>query len=158
MGKTPQQANNEGEKEAIPSETTRRSLRGLPRLVVIGSASLAILFSILYIFNVPLMGVGIPLIAYLYGLMAFLLPLTFLCLAPRKTSSEKVPWFDWLFAAVTFTSFAYFALSFEKVQSGWEMGLPGIPLVMACIVIPLIIEASRRAAGLAFAIIVMVLS
>lgn len=74
--------------------------------------------------------------------------LGFLCYpAFPKRSRTSVPWYDWLFAIVGAFAGAYFLLFYAQIAT--RPGQPNLQdIVIACMGIVLLLEATRRAVGL----------
>jgi len=80
---------------------------------------------------------------YYFALLGLLLPLVFLTF-PRFRP------LDLLLAASVFGACVYlFANAVEAVDSGWEFGAPGVPTLVAALLWVLLLEAVRRAGGVA---------
>ncbi|CAN5656747.1 TRAP transporter permease [soil metagenome] len=89
--------------------------------------------------------------------LLFALPLIFLAYAARPRDNGRLPWYDILPAGLAAAVSAYYAVHFDRIiyQMGYLMPTP-LDLVFGVAAIGLLLEASRRAIGLAFPALVMV--
>lgn len=131
-----------------------RTLTGPLRWVFIIFSLAGILFAIYQLFHFEFLGIMVG-DGYYYLLVALFLPMFFL-IAPRvkKLVNERVPWYDFLFALLSFIGPMYlFFNAYNIIQEGWEV-IPPIQLyILGLILMILILEAARRAGGPAFALI-----
>jgi len=132
-----------------------RTFKGSIRWTVIVLSILPLAAAIAHNFHISFWGMIFAGNSYLYFLLMFYLPLVFLSFPQRKKASrERIPWYDFVLAALTFIScFYFFNHSMEILSMGWEMEAPLTAQVFSLILILLILEASRRMAGLVFAIV-----
>jgi len=98
--------------------------------------------------------------AYLYLLLTVFLPLCYVWIpATQKAPKDRLPWYDILLALLSTVVPFYFAYNHvEMMQNAWESQAPMAALVFATILWVLMIEAGRRAAGPAFAIVIFFFS
>ncbi|MDA0998137.1 MAG: TRAP transporter fused permease subunit, partial [Proteobacteria bacterium] len=96
----------------------------------------------------------------LYAILALLLPLTFIFFpVSARARSNVVPWYDALLAVTTFgTCGFFFANSTAIVDLGWELVAPDYAVYMSFLLWALVLEAVRRAGGMAIFTIVAVIS
>ena len=136
-------------------ESTRyRDLKGFPRLIVIVFGGAAIFLAIVFVFNISFRGIIIPEIAYLYLLLAFVVPLAFLCLPTVKGATQALPWYDVLFFVLAFSISVWFTVKAEDVMhKAWLFAPPIAMGVASWVLCFLIIEALRRSSGSAIAVI-----
>jgi TRAP transporter 4TM/12TM fusion protein len=143
------------EKKGEKSSAGRfRELQGPLRWIFVGFSFFGILVAIYQLFHMEFLGVMVG-DGYYYLLIALYLPLLFL-IAPRRKDLlyKKVPWYDLLFAGVTFVAPIYLFLNAYKIiQEGWEIIPPVQTYILGLVLIILVIEAARRAGGLGFALI-----
>jgi len=140
--------------EKAPSPGRYRTLTGLLRWIFIGFSLCGILVAIYQLFHFEFLGVLVG-DAYYYLLIAIFLPLLFL-ISPIKKDlvHKKVPWYDILFALLSFIGPMYLYLNALKiVQEGWEIIPPIQTYVLGLILMIMVLEAARRAGGLSFALI-----
>jgi TRAP transporter 4TM/12TM fusion protein len=97
---------------------------------------------------------------YLYAILALLLPLTFIFFRAYEVARrDGVPWYDALLCAITFGVCLFFFLnSTNIVDQGWEFVAPAYAVAMSFALWILVLEAVRRAGGLAIFVIVAVFS
>lgn len=97
---------------------------------------------------------------YLYAILALLLPLTFIFFpAYSGARQDGVPLYDVLLAAATFGVCAFFfANATNIVDQGWEFVAPDHAIWMSYALWILVLEAVRRAGGMAIFVIVALLS
>ncbi|MFN4090720.1 MAG: TRAP transporter large permease subunit, partial [Alphaproteobacteria bacterium] len=143
-------------------EATR--FRRLPPIwwgILLAATFGAILLSIYMIFNLGIYFGYVPLEAeYFYALLGLLLPLAFLLYPPWKGVGpmDRVPWYDALLALATVAIAGYFIHhSIEIIESGWEYFAPPTATWLSYAMWLLVLEATRRAGGMAiFSICVIV--
>ena len=131
-----------------------RTLTGLLRWIFVIFSAIGILVAIYQLFHFEFLGVMAG-DAYYYLLIALFLPLFFL-IAPRrkKLTKESVPWYDLMFAVLTFIAPMHFFLnSYRIIEEGWEIIPPLKMYILGLILLILVLEAARRAGGLAFVLI-----
>jgi TRAP transporter 4TM/12TM fusion protein len=141
-------------KEEKSSAGRFRELHGPLRWIFVGFSFAGILVAIYQLFHMEFLGVTVG-DGYYYLLIALYLPLLFL-IAPRRKNLlyKKVPWYDLVFAAITFAAPMYLFLNAYKIiQEGWEIIPPDATYILGVALIVLVIEAARRAGGLGFALI-----
>ena len=132
--------------------------------ILVIAASLSVLASIYFIFNVHLM-IGIKIFGeeteYYYFMLAMLLPLTFLLYPPWRDIGpmDRVPWYDLLLAAIVFTVAITFAANGERnLLEGWEYDAPPWATWASYFMWLMVLEATRRAGGMPIFIICLVVS
>lgn len=82
-----------------------------------------------------------------------------LSLRGREVPQARVPWFDWLLAAVAVGVSAFFVLTADdSLERGWEYAPPVEAIWFSVALYLLILEATRRAGGLVLFLIVLVFS
>ncbi len=130
------------------------------RILTIGFPLAAIILAVLHLFHMSPFGFVITPLAYLFVLMAAFLPLLFLWEPATKNSSrEHIPWYDILLATVSFGIPLWFmAHQYEVAMAGWEVGAPPLPFALATVLLLLVLEASRRAAGLSLFVSVVIIA
>lgn len=97
---------------------------------------------------------------YFYLLLALMLPVTFLLVpAGRWAAQTAIPWYDVLAALLAAAVNIFFLANGLKILDlGWEMSAPSHVWIAAAVLWLLVVEATRRAGGIALAIIVIVIS
>jgi TRAP transporter 4TM/12TM fusion protein len=146
---------------AAASERRHRSLPLGWRFVVGAAGFAAVLLSLNRILNLGFLA-GITLLdnAYLYLLCALLVGLVFLFLpATARASRDKVPWYDAALYLLSLAVFGYFAFNAHRIlQEAWEFMAPKPAIAIAAAGWLLLLEATRRAGGLAVFIVVALIS
>ena len=143
-----------GKKEIKPAAGRYRTLIGPLRWIFILFSLIGIFVAIYQLFHFSFLGVMVG-DAYYYLLIALFLPLLFL-ISPIKKNliHQKVPWYDLLFALLSFIGPVYLFLNAYKIiQDGWEIVPPIQTYVLGLVLMIMVLEAARRAGGLSFALI-----
>ena len=137
-----------------PSSDRYRTLTGPLRWIFILFSFTGILVAIYQLFHFSFLGVMVG-DAYYYLLITLFLPLLFLISPMRKNpESQKVPWYDLLFAILSFIGPLYLFLhSYQIIQDGWEIVPPIQAYVLGVLLMLMVLEAARRAGGSGFALI-----
>lgn len=135
--------------------TGTRELTSVLRFVPGTLASLLILLTIEFLFNLRVFGVPMLETQFYYAVVALMLPLVFLLWpAHRHASRTSVPWYDLLLVVVTFATCGYFVYRAESIlERGWAFAAPAEAVWMSYLLWALIIEAARRAGGWPIALI-----
>src|SRR5699024_7096979 len=96
---------------------------------------------------------------YLYVLAAIFLSMTFVCFRAWGPASARVPWYDWLLAALSLLACGYFAATADaSLMAGWEYAPPPMATWVSVVLYLLILEATRRTGGTVLFIIVAIFS
>lgn len=133
---------------AISEGPADRRLSGLALWVVMTLGVIGIFLNINRLFNFQFF-VGVLLIdtSYYYLLTGIFLALVFL-VYPMRQGIEGVPWYDWVFFAVTLACMGYMARNGERiVQEGWDIVAPTDATIIAGLVCLAVLEAIRRVGG-----------
>ena len=138
--------------EKTESDSGRRDLKGITKWLFIASSLIAVGAGICYNFYIQFFGLSFSGNGYLYFLIGLYLPLAFLSLPFRKSSPlNKVPWYDIVFAILSFISAMYvFYHSIDVLQLGWEFSAPFQARILSFILIIMVLEGARRSGGLPF--------
>lgn len=135
-----------------------RPINGVIRAYIILASAVAMASAIFYNFYLSFGGWTFPSNGYLYFLLGLYLPMVFLLFPPVKTikAASRIPWYDYLSAlAILVASLYCFANALEMRYMGWEIIAPW-PAKIACLIIfSGVLEAARRATGMAFFIIIL---
>lgn len=100
------------------------------------------------VFNLQLFGFRPISTAYYYIVVGLFMPVAFLSSSGRAADQTRVPWYDWILAAVAFLVCMYFASHTDEIlNSGWEFRAPTPVVVQAGILVLLSLEAVRRCGG-----------
>ena len=97
---------------------------------------------------------------YFYLILALMLPATFLLVpAGRWAPKDRIPWYDAVCAVTVAAVNIFFLINGVRILDlGWEMSAPDHVVVASAILWLLVVEATRRAGGMALATIVIVIS
>ena len=131
-----------------------RTLSGPLRWAFVSFSFFGILLSIYQLFHMEFLGVTVG-DGYYYLLIGIFLPLFFL-ISPinNKMADKGVPWYDFLFALLSFIGPVYLFLnSYNIINQGWEIVPPVRMYILGIILIILVLEGARRAGGSGFALI-----
>lgn len=122
------------------------------------SATLVIALAIERLFNVGILGAFLIDNRYLYLILTLVLPSTFI-IYPLARDSRIARALDFALAIACFLVFAYFTENAEEIVAfAWEFAPPTTAVWVAVAGWLLVIEATRRAGGIAVTAVVIVLS
>lgn len=146
------------EEPALPPKYRPLSKRW--RIVAVAFPVMALLMAFMVIFRIRPFGFMLIELSYFYLLLGVFIPLAFLWIPfNRKASRDSVPWYDIVLIVLTIAASLYFvAKEHELLLLGWEAGAPTVPMLIGALLWVLMIEAGRRSAGPAFAIVVFFFS
>ncbi len=106
--------------------------------------------------------VGVVLLdsRYHYLLMGLLLSMVFIIFpATPRPPQQAIPWYDYVLFLLTLALGAYFALNaIDIVEMAWEFTAPDKAVYMAIVLWLVLLEAVRRAGGMAIFTIVLIIS
>jgi len=150
------------QEDAVAETLRHRVLPSSLRHLVTALATIAVALSAYQIFNFgSTVGYVILDLAYLDLLLALLLPPVFL-LFPMRDAEKHLAWppvHDLVLAAVSFLLGCYLAtVATDAVEEGWEYFAPQTAQWASWVLWALLIEAVRRAGGMALTVIVLVFS
>jgi TRAP-type uncharacterized transport system fused permease subunit len=142
----------DGEQKA---SARHRAMKGATRYVFILFSAVGIASAVFYNFYLSFFGWTFTGTGYLFFLLAVYLPLVFLAFPPSKRASrEKIPWYDFLFAVLSFGSSLFcFIHSMDILTMGWEVFAPLEARILSLILLVLVIEAARRTGGTSFFVV-----
>ncbi|MBO0334064.1 TRAP transporter fused permease subunit [Sneathiella sp. CAU 1612] len=144
-----------------PELARHRHLSSVWRAIVIAVTVIVTLLAVNQLFNAGFL-VGHTWLdnEYQYALFGLLVPVVFLIFpATSKSAMDRVPWYDILFAVVTFGLLVFFFMNAEAiVDNGWEMGAPDYIVMLGLVLWLLVLEGTRRAGGTALFAIVVIIS
>jgi TRAP transporter 4TM/12TM fusion protein len=134
-----------------------RELTGLVRWVFLLFTVVAVAAAISVNFYLTIGGWTFPASGYLFFLLGLFIPLVFIVFPHRKKAvAEKIPWFDYLLAALSFISAMYFCYhAMDILMRGWEVIAPIQAKILALILLVTVIESARRTGGLTFCCVVL---
>lgn len=138
-----------------------RQLKPIAKRLYLGAVSIGICFFAAWVFFpqyvVKLAAVNLSFFAYMF---AIFMPLVFLIYpATKKAPQEAIPWYDILLAILAFGGFiwaGFYAL--EAQYKAWPVAPSLLASLVGIIIWGLTIEAARRAGGLIFAGVVLIVS
>jgi TRAP transporter 4TM/12TM fusion protein len=150
-----------GSGAGLPEATRYRRLPPAWRLALIALSGSAVFLALNQLLNLGFF-VGRVLLdsAYLYWLCGLLAGSVFLLIpASRRAPRDSVPWYDAALFAGCFTVFAYFALHAQQIiEQGWEFQAPAQAVWVAYAGWLILLEATRRAGGIAVFVVVALIS
>ena len=171
------------DKEAVAEVSRHRPLSGFWHLALLLASGLAIFLSAYQMFNVgsflmdgdnlwglPFMlsqaiGVNFNLLGlqYLYWLVFLLLPFVFVYWPAYKSApNEYVPWYDIFLFGLTMAVCVYFVIQGDRIlDEGWEYEVPEDAVeaqYLTYVLWALVLDATRRAGGIAIFVIVALFS
>ena len=135
-----------------------RPLKGPVRAYLLLASAVAMASAVFYNFYLSIGGWTFPSNGYLYFLLGLYLPMVFLLFPPVKTAKAvaRVPWYDYLISlAILVSTFYCFFNALEMRTMGWEIIAPWPAKIASLIILLSVLEAARRATGLAFFIIIL---
>ncbi|MGM0583497.1 MAG: TRAP transporter permease [Pseudomonadota bacterium] len=123
-------------------------LRGAAYWAVMLLAAIGLLMTINQTFVLDLFGFQPLGNGFLYYLIGIFLAAAFLIFPARAADADRVPWHDWLFAAVAIAAGAYLAQNALRIiNEGWEFSAPTEAMAAASALIVLVLEGVRRCGG-----------
>ncbi|WP_333671444.1 TRAP transporter fused permease subunit [Elioraea tepidiphila] len=135
-------------------------LTGIARGIATVLGVAGILFAVNQHFNLQfLVGRVVLDNRYLFLIGAVFLPVVFLGYPGWRRARASIPAIDWLLAAAAAGVFIWLATAADRVLlEGWEYAAPETARWIAVAAWMLVIEAARRAGGIAIAVIVFLIS
>ena len=141
-----------------PVAGSAETLGPIARGIVIAATLAGVALAIHQLFNLQLFGIVLLEGRYLYILAGIFLALTFLVYRALPGISG-VPWYDWLLASLAALTAGYFAWTADlSLEDGWEYAAPDTARYAAFVFWVLILEGTRRVAGLTLFILVLLFS
>jgi len=129
-----------------------RTLTGLNRALVVCFTFVGITAAVINVFHIVIAGQVMLQMAGVAFLLAMFLPGVFLYYAANPKASSKVPWYDYVFALLAFIGPLYVVIFARTIiWSGWVYKGPVLSLVLGIITWILIVEGTRRTAGMILA-------
>ncbi|MCG8382151.1 MAG: TRAP transporter fused permease subunit [Gammaproteobacteria bacterium] len=154
-------SSNLNKEEAMPDVVRHRFLPPFWRYLFIAFTLISTFLAVNQIFGLELF-VGVVLLdsRYHYLLLGLLLSLVFIIFpATPRPAGQAIPWYDYILFALTLGLSAYFAWNaVDIVEMAWEFAAPDEAIYMAILLWLVMLEAVRRAGGLAIFCIVLVIS
>lgn len=145
----------------MQATTQYRGLSGAWYILFLVFTVSGIFIAVNQIFNLQLF-IGLVWIenAYLYILLAVFLSLCFIIFpASKGAPRERVPWYDAILFLLSLGLCSYFAVQGLTITlQAWEIMAPTVPTILSIILWAVILEAARRAGGMAMFVIVLIIS
>ncbi|OBX37894.1 sialic acid TRAP transporter permease protein SiaT [Halomonas elongata] len=95
--------------------------------------------------------------SFLYYLIGIFLAAAFLCFPMCSRDKDRLPWYDWLLAAVALVSALYLGINGMRMsQEGWEYFAPLQATIISTVLLLLVLEGVRRCGGWAVFIVALV--
>jgi len=134
----------------------RRSLKGPVRWVFIFLTALALGVSIFNLFHLTFFGLVMIDLAYWAVMLGVFLPFSFLIFPLReKSSKERIPWYDYVLAALSVLGPGYVILYAEPLLvEAWATQPSTVAFIFGLLMWLLLLEATRRIAGVPLLIVV----
>lgn len=132
------------------SNSPYRRLNRAWRIVVVVLTASGVFISINNVFLLGLLKELEYENAFIYSLMAVFLPVIYILYPPtKKTARTSVPWYDVGLALISFGIPAYLSLiAYNITHRSWDFVPPLYVGVIAIVLCLIVLEATRRAAGL----------
>lgn len=146
--------------KAEASESRYRKLSGGWRTVLIVLTVGSIVLALDQLMNLHLTGGPILANSYLYALCGLLTSGVFLIMpAHDHAPRNRVPWYDALLFCIMMAVFFFFSLHGQRIaEEGWEYSAPTYVVGVSVIGWVLVLEALRRAGGMAVFVVVALFS
>lgn len=131
----------------LPADPEARSgrLTGAAFWVAFALSAIGLAITINQIFNLGIGGFRPISTAYYYLIIGFFGAFAFLAFPARPTQRGRVPWFDWLLAALLLGLGLWLATEALTIQlRGWQAMAPGWAVPPAALLILLVLEGVRR--------------
>ena len=126
----------------------RARFTGAARWVILIGTLAAIALAVNQLFNLQTFNYVLLEGMYLYTLAGIFLAIAFLCFRAWGPPSARVPWYDWVLAALTLATAGFFIVTAdESLESGWEYAAPEEAVWASVVFYLLILEGTRRAGG-----------
>ena len=142
------------------TEHRYRALGPAWRWLLIAATIISVVISIYQLFNLGRFGGYVPIdTQYFFALLGVLLPLCYLIFPLRGGEREHLPFYDILAMLAAFAVNMYLMFyARDIVDLGWEYAAPDHIMYAGAILWLLVLEATRRAAGLPVFLIVLIFS
>ena len=120
----------------------------IARFAAIAISSLITLASIAWALDINIrFGLTLYRAQFLAAVLALALPLAYIALSARRGGPRtEVPWYDWVFAAVSFAAVAYLTFEYQRLVD-LILLRPADGVAASVVTIVLSLEALRRATG-----------
>ncbi len=142
-----------------PASSADEGFTGLALWLLVGGTLTAVLVAVNQLFNLRIGGYAMLEGMYLYVLAGIFLSLSFICFRAWGPKTTKVPWYDWLLAALSLLVSSFFVVtSNASLDGGWEYAAPTQAIWASVVLYLLILEATRRAGGMVLFGIVLIFS
>lgn len=134
----------------VPIEDVRPETSRLhrTRLVVYPITAVALLLVANQVFLLRIAGFQLPSTGFYYALIGMFFAVLFLTFPMRAADEYRVPFYDWIFSAVSLGAGFYFAsIAGDIINRGWDFSAPVLPTLLALALFLLILEGLRRTGG-----------
>jgi len=134
-----------------------RTFTGPVKWIFLVSSTLAVAAAIFNNFYLSIGQWTFSAYGYLFTLLGLFIPLVFIAFPYGKgASKEKIPWFDYALATLSFISAMYFCYHGNEILTkGWGVIAPVQARIMALILLIAVIESSRRTGGTIFFCVIL---
>ncbi|MBI2953760.1 MAG: TRAP transporter fused permease subunit [Chloroflexi bacterium] len=138
----------------VPEHMVKRL--GQAKWVVFAATWIALTVTVLYVFRTSIIVDNIIETAFMAFLLGMFLPLVFLMFpVSNKRQQNRIPWYDWVLAGLSLVGPAFiFVNAVPLVVSVWQLRPPPFAFAVGILTLCLLLEASRRAIGLSYTVIV----
>src|SRR5699024_2618389 len=144
------------ESSVVPEQPGRLGGR-LAYWSVILLGSIGLTMTINQVFSLPLLGFQPLGHSFLYYIIGIFLAIAFLCYPARQRDANRIPWYDWLLAAVAIIATIHIGWhGLEIINEGWEYSAPGEIMVSSAALVAVVLEDIRRCGGLPLLTVVLV--
>lgn len=124
------------------------------RFVVVPLTALALLLVMNQVFLLRIGGFQLPSTGFYYALIGMFFAILFLTFPMRAADENRVPVYDWIFAAIALGTGWYFAsIAGDIINRGWDFSAPLLPTLAALALFLLILEGLRRTGGMVLFVI-----
>jgi len=126
-------------------ESFSTRLHGAAFWVALVLTTIGLVLAVNQVFNLGLGGFRPISTAYYYLTIGLFGAIAFLSFPARRSQGGRVPWFDWLLAAVLLGLTAWCAANAQTIiDRGWDLEAPLLPTLVAAAIVPLALELTRR--------------
>ncbi|MFC2018763.1 TRAP transporter permease [Chloroflexota bacterium] len=129
---------------------------GIAKWLAVGLMVCAVTITYFFAFSVIPFGFPVDSHVFAYFSLAFVVPCVLLNVPLRKGGMGRIPWWDWVLAAIAFGTFIFFGINYWDIAyGGWASYAPIGVVVLATITVLLLLFLAYRLYGLAFFIVII---